>query len=59
MAVRDTLQPAVPRRSGHRLTADLGQKIGYLFALPELLEDPEEDDENEKPATAAGADVAH
>ena len=30
-----------------------------LPTLPELLEDPEEDDENEKPATAAGADVAH
>jgi ribonuclease III len=39
MAVRDTVWPAVPRRPGHRLTADLGQKIGYLFARPELLEE--------------------
>src|ERR1700730_785074 len=39
MAVRDTVWPAVPRRSGHRLTANLAQKIGHLFARPELLEE--------------------
>ncbi len=39
MAVRYTLRPAVPRRPGHRLTADLAEKIGYFFTRPELCEE--------------------